>query len=273
MKTALLCVSFGTGVPAAQKSIASIEGALRQEMPEADFFRAFSSQSIRKTLAARGELVWGAEEALEHLADSGYERVVVQPIYFLCGLEYEALKVSAARVKNRFSSLLLGTPLISDTEALQRLAALLAEEYRREEGTALVFAGHGTPGFANAVYPALQAAFHGMGRRDVSVGTVTGWPGIQELCSEWKAAGFTRVRIVPLLLAAGKHALTDVAGQKPNSWRSLLTREGYEVECVLRGLGELPGVREHPIHLSVFRNRKILSRDGGLSFYFTRKRG
>ena len=37
MKTALLCVSFGTSVPAARKSITAVEEALRTEMPEADF--------------------------------------------------------------------------------------------------------------------------------------------------------------------------------------------------------------------------------------------
>ena len=54
MKTALLCVSFGTSVPAARKNITAVEDALRQELPQADFFRAFTSKTIRGILAKKG---------------------------------------------------------------------------------------------------------------------------------------------------------------------------------------------------------------------------
>ena len=89
MKTALLCVSFGTSVPAARKSITAVEEALHAEMPEADFYRVFTSKTIRRILSGKGETVWSMDEALEHLTDGGYDRVVIQPTHFLYGLEYE----------------------------------------------------------------------------------------------------------------------------------------------------------------------------------------
>lgn len=244
MKTALLCVSFGTSVPAARKSIAAVEEALRRELPEADFYRAFTSKTIRGILAAQGEELWSAQEALDHLTGGSYDRVVVQPTHFLYGLEYENLRACVEEARQRFPQLLLGSPLLSDTGDLRTLAGVLAQEYPPEEGTALVFMGHGTPHFSNVVYPAMQTVFHMMGRGDVYVGTVAGWPGIGELCAQLKAGSYTCVRTAPLMLVAGDHALNDMAGEGPDSWRSILTREGYEVDCVLQGLGVLPKVQE-----------------------------
>ena len=40
MKTALICVSFGTSVAAARESITAVENALRAQLPQADFFTA-----------------------------------------------------------------------------------------------------------------------------------------------------------------------------------------------------------------------------------------
>lgn len=244
MKTALLCVSFGTSVPAARKSITAVEDALRLELPEADFFRAFTSKTIRRILAEKGESIWSADEALVRLTDGSYDRVVVQPTHFLYGLEYENLKASVEEAKKRFPALLLGKSLLSGTQDLQTLTGILMEEYPQKEGSALVFMGHGTPHFSNVVYPAMQTVFHMMGRKDVYVGTVMGWPGIGEICDQLKMGEYSRVRTAPLMLVAGDHALNDMAGEKEGSWKSVLTREGYEVECIMQGLGVLPGVQE-----------------------------
>lgn len=244
MKTALLCVSFGTSVPAARKSITAVEEALRMEMPEADFYRVFTSKTIRRILASKGETVWSMDEALEHLTDGSYDRVVIQPTHFLYGLEYESLKASVEEAEKHFPALLLGAPLLSGTGDLQALARVLSEEFPQKENSALVLMGHGTPHFSNVVYPAMQAVFHMMGRKDVYVGTVEGWPEIDEICKELQTGNYTYVRTAPLMLVAGDHALNDMAGDEEDSWKSILTREGYQVECIMQGLGVLPGVQE-----------------------------
>ena len=243
MKTTLLCVSFGTSVFAARKSITAVEEALHTEMPEADFYRVFTSKTIRQILASKGERVWSMDEALEHLTDGSYDRVVIQPTHFLYGLEYESLKASVEEAKKRFPALLLGAPLLSGIADLQALAQVLSEEFPKKDNSALVLMGHGTPHFSNVVYPAMQAVFHIMGRKDVYVGTVEGWPEIEEICSQLQTGNYTHVRIAPLMLVAGDHALNDMAGNEEDSWKSILTRERYEVECIMQGLGVLPGVQ------------------------------
>ena len=109
---------------------------------------------------------------------------------------------------------------------------------------AFVFMGHGTPHFSNLVYPALQAVFHMDGRKDCFAGTVEGWPDLATVVKELHEGGFSRVRLVPLMLVAGDHALHDMDGDDPESWSSTLAREGFSVDCVLQGLGMLRGVQD-----------------------------
>ena len=40
----------------------------------------------------------------------------------------------------------------------------------------------------------------------------------------------------------------DLAGPEEDSWKCRLEREGYAVRCVLRGMGELPGIQAMYVH-------------------------
>ena len=46
------------------------------------------------------------------------------------------------------------------------------------------------------------------------------------------------------MVVAGDHAINDMAGEEEDSWKSRLEAEGYEVTCVLKGLGEYPAIQE-----------------------------
>lgn len=244
MKTALVCVSFGTSVPAARKSIIAVEDALRKEMPEADFFRVFTSSIIRRILAGKGETVWSMQDALQTLTDGSYDRIIIQPTHFLYGFEYENIRDSVEEARKQFPAITLGVPLLSNTADIQELAKILHQEFPQKQGRAVVFMGHGTHHFANVVYLALQAAFHMMGRKDMLVGTVEGFPEIDEVCQQIKDGGYTEAQLAPLMLVAGDHAINDMAGEEEDSWKSVLTQQGIQVECVLQGLGMNSGVQE-----------------------------
>ena len=49
--------------------------------------------------------------------------------------------------------------------------------------------------------------------------------------------GIGTLLLAPLMLVAGDHALNDLAGEEPDSWKSLLEAEGYDVACRLEGIG------------------------------------
>ena len=71
-----------------------------------------------------------------------------------------------------------------------------------------------------------------------------GYPGFDEALRRLKERpAVRRVELRPLMVVAGDHAKNDLAGDEPDSWKSMLEAEGYQVSCVLRGLGENPGVR------------------------------
>ncbi|MPN52973.1 Sirohydrochlorin cobaltochelatase CbiKP [bioreactor metagenome] len=46
------------------------------------------------------------------------------------------------------------------------------------------------------------------------------------------------------MIVAGDHAKNDMAGDEEDSWKSAFEAEGYEVECVLNGLGQYKGIQE-----------------------------
>ena len=53
-----------------------------------------------------------------------------------------------------------------------------------------------------------------------------------------------RVVLTPFLVVAGDHACKDMAGENEDSWKSRFLRKGYQVECLMKGLGEYPGIRQ-----------------------------
>ena len=59
-----------------------------------------------------------------------------------------------------------------------------------------------------------------------------------------KAAGYTKVVLRPLMVVAGDHANNDMAGEDPESWKSLFTAAGLEVDVQIAGLGSVPAVQQ-----------------------------
>lgn len=237
MKQALICVSFGTTVPSARQEIEAVEQALSAAAPERVMVRAFTSGMIRRVLAGRGQPVPSLPEALESLRRDGVEDVFVQPTHFLCGVEYDKLRAEALSAASGFARLRVGRPLLASTEDLRAVAAMEADRFSAETGRAVVLMGHGSTHFANVVYPAIQTIFELAGRPDIRVGTVEGWPTLEEVRETLRSMKVERVHLAPLMLVAGDHALNDMAGEGPDSWKTLLEQDGYAVTATLEGLG------------------------------------
>lgn len=244
MKQALLAVSFGTTIPKARLDIEGVERALAASAPGMTFLNAYTSSMIRRTLAKRGEPVLSVEEALEHLAVQGCTHVYVQPTHLLPGVEYAKIKraVHLFSRQGKFEVLALGEPLLPDHTALAELAQIIAERYLPEEG-ALVLMGHGTVGFANLVYPALQTVLALTGVERTYVGTVEGWPELDQVLEQLRKTEHWQVKLVPLMVVAGDHAINDMAGDAPESWKSRLEAAGYTVTCHMDGLGSQPEIQ------------------------------
>lgn len=247
MKKAILAVSFGTShADTLEKTIGAIEADLAAAFPDRQLFRAFTSGMIVKKLNRRdGLAIRTVSQALEALAGEGYEDVVLQSTHVINGEEWDKLRAQAAPFAGQFHRLSFGMPLLTGIEDYRAVTeALLSRLPGPEPGTAIVFMGHGSEHPANAVYAILEYMFHDLGRRDIRVGTVEGYPGFEEVSRRLQEAGdVKRVRCYPLMVVAGDHAKNDLAGEEPDSWRSRLEAQGYEVRCILEGLGEIPEIR------------------------------
>lgn len=237
-RQALVITSFGTSVPEARISITAVEEVLTAVAQGYICARAYTSPTIRRILKSRGENVPSLTEALEYLAAENVQQVVVQPTHLLYGYEYDKLKAEAEAMADRFAVLTVGRPLLSDNEDIQCFARNLSQDHPVEDGAVTIFMGHGTEHFANAAYPALQTALHLLDRKDLFVGTVEGWPGLDDILRQLEPS--RKIYLLPLMLVAGDHARNDMAGD----WKSRLENAAHTVICSFTGMGQLSWVQE-----------------------------
>ena len=103
---------------------------------------------------------------------------------------------------------------------------------------------HGTPHPANAYYAVMQERLEELGASRVFIYTVEGRPFLADILPKLKTMGVKKVTLAPLMLVAGDHAMNDMAGDEPDSHKSILQREGFMVQTMLRGIGENAAVRK-----------------------------
>lgn len=246
MKKVILVVSFGTSYQASlEETIGAVERSIGTAFPEWEVRRAFTSGMVIRKLRERDGLsVDNVSQAMERLAADGAEAVVVQPTHVISGFEYDDMVAEVNRWANRFESLRLGAPLLSSTEDYQILCTALADALSPPSDTALVLMGHGTAHSANAVYAALAYHFLELGKENFVVGTVEGYPDLPATVKTVLSRGFRKVMLTPLMVVSGDHANNDLAGEDPDSWKSVFEAAGCHVTCLLKGLGQYPAIRE-----------------------------
>ena len=247
VKPVILAVSFGTSFDdSREKTIGAIEGALAQAYPEWEVRRAFTSGMILRSLRKRGVLIDSVGEAMERLVLDGVQQVVVQPTHVMQGFEYDEAVDEVESYRDRIGMLHLAQPLLSEEADYEKLIRCLAEDLApyEAEKTAIVLMGHGTEHPANSTYSFLRQKLEAAGRADVFVGTVEAEPTVQDVLTQVQKTDAKRVVLLPLMVVAGDHANNDMAGEDPDSWKSIFEAAGYEVTCVLRGMGESSGVQQ-----------------------------
>ena len=98
-------------------------------------------------------------------------------------------------------------------------------------------------GFANAAYAQMEHVLRGKCPR-VYIATVEGYPTLDSVVEQLqKEPQIRRLTLAPFMLVAGDHARNDMAGSE-DSWKEVLEGKGYEVRCILKGLGECPAIQK-----------------------------
>ena len=244
----LLVVSFGTSFNDSRRlTIGAIESALQDAYPDWSVRRAFTSQIIIGHVFSRdGEVIDNVTEALDRAIANGVKVLVVQPTHLMHGFEYTDLKNELAEYADAFEKVVLSEPLLSDDEDFSRVAeAVVAATAEYDDGdTAICLMGHGTEAESNGVYARMQEVLTNAGHEHYYVGTVEAEPSVEDVLEAVQAGSYSRVVLRPLMIVAGDHANNDMAGDEEDSWKTVFEQAGYDVTCVVEGLGQLEAIRE-----------------------------
>lgn len=247
-KPVILAVSFGTSYNDSRDvTIGAVEKALQDAYPDYEVRRAFTSQIVIDILEDRDGLdIDNVTEAMDRLVADGVKEVIVQPTHVMTGFEYDDVVAEVNKYSDKFDTLKISDPLLVSDSDYDALVKCLEEETAsyNEEGTAIVFMGHGTEHESNATYATLQTKLNDAGLNNYFIGTVEAEPSLDDVVALVKDSGAKKVVLLPLMIVAGDHANNDMAGDEDDSWKSTFAAEGFEVECVLKGLGEYEGVQK-----------------------------
>lgn len=243
----ILVVSFGTSVnETREKTIDVIEEDIRNAYSEDRVYRAWTSGMIIRKLKKRdGVRIDTVTEAVERMLADGITELIVQPTHVINGVENDRMIADIQVFADRFERVVFGTPLLTSEEDSGAVIEAVMDEFQdfpKEE--ALIFMGHGTTHYANTVYAALDYRFKDMGYPNVFLGTVEAYPSLGTLMKMVKAYGAERVTMAPFMVVAGDHAMNDMCSEDESSWRSQFEAAGFQVSCILKGLGEYEGIRK-----------------------------
>ena len=246
--TELLVVSFGTSYnDSRRETIGAIEKAMQKAFPDYAVRRGFTSQIIIDHVNKRyGEKIDNVTEALDRAVDNKVKTLVVQPTHLMNGLEYNDLADEVAQYSDAFDKVAIGQPLLTSDDDFKTVIKAITEataEYDDGE-TAICFMGHGTEADSNAVYQKMQDMLKEEGFDNYYVGTVEATPSCEDVINQVKEGSYKKVVLEPLMIVAGDHANNDMAGDDDDSWKSQFEAAGYEVTCLVRGLGELEPIQQ-----------------------------
>ncbi len=245
-KKAFAAVSFGTAYKDALVSIGNVENRLKAVLPEHDFYRVFTSGTVREKLEKdTGAHILSLEELLESLYEKGYEEVACQSLHIVPGKQYEELVLKLIGYGRRFRKFIIGRPLLYEPSDCLKLAGVIADILPElQEDEAFVYMGHGSGHISNALYALTENCLRQLSKERVYVGVMEGVPGIEYIIGRLKKHSIKKTWLAPMLLSAGWHARKDLAGDNEESWKSRLEAEGIQVRVMLKGLGDIPGVAE-----------------------------
>lgn len=246
VQKAILLVAFGTSDPEAQKIFLRIEEQARKAFPGVEIRWAYTSSMIRKKLAKEGKVLDSPEMALARLMEAGFTHVAVLSLHTIPGEEFHELYRNAnlyGQMEGGFERILVARPLLSSSKDMDTVAAVLLKNIPgRKPSDGVLLMGHGSERHpADAIYLAMNQVFQDLDP-NVFVATVDGRLALENVLPKLQNRKVGKVYLIPLMSVAGEHARKDMAGDEPESWKSVLTKNGYKCEVILKGTADYPEI-------------------------------
>ncbi len=270
-RAAIVVASFGTTVPSAVESITNIVDRVRKAYPECEVKVTFTSNIIRSIWRKRQaepqkwldqgipeEILYGKNiiSTIGDLREEGYKNILVAPTHMFYMEQTHDLNsyvhglASIRTMKAKwapFEQIVLARPALGMPgnvfdyhEDVTAAAKTLADDVKLagEKNAALVYMGHGNEYWSTGIYTETAKEMNSMYPEvQTVIGVVEGQPTVEDVVGKLKAIGAKKVVLKPFMIVAGDHAVNDMASDEEDSWKTVLTKEGFEVETVLEGLG------------------------------------
>ena len=251
-KDAILVMSFGTTFKdSREKTIEKTVQEIQAAHPDTKVVLAFTSHIIIDRIKAKeGITIPTPEDALKDLQNEGYTRVAIASLDVIPGMEYAYDTAVYNIYKKDFKKMSLGTSAMywmgqenQRDDVIEFLNAFSTQFPKMNKDEAILVMAHGTPDPSNAYYAVIQDRIDSLKLKNVYVYTVEGWPNLETIIPELKQKGIKKVTLMPMMMVAGDHANNDMAGDQPDSHKSILEKEGFKVDAYIHGLGENAAVR------------------------------
>ncbi len=246
MDRAIIVASFGATSPSLRsRAIEPFEREVAEAFPDHAVLRAFTSPLVIERIEKKeGIVIDSLSEALERAVDSGAKDVSIIPTLPIEGIQFDSIASISKEYEGRFDSMRVCPPLLERRDTAERFLERLPEVFPEafQERTALVMLGHGNSPSTDGHLCRLQV-ISSLKRMNVYFTTVTGTPSPQDVASMLSSKGTEKVKLAPLMFEAGFHARKDMCSDK-GSVRTVLEEAGFETECIMKGLGEIPIFRD-----------------------------
>ena len=244
MKKGIIVTSFGTSHNETRElCIESIENRIREKYMDYLVARAFTSRMVINKLKKRDNYpVDTPTEALNRMKEKGIKEIYIQPLLIIEGHEYEKIlrEVDKFVKENPDFKVTVAQPLLSDEMDYENTVKGLGLD---KEDT-VVFMGHGSDHMTDISYKRLEDTIRKNGYENVWIGTVEGEISIDDVVEKLKERSVKKVILRPFMLVAGVHALEDMASDNDQSWKSILEKNGMNVEVQIIGLGQVKAFQD-----------------------------
>ncbi|WP_293588963.1 sirohydrochlorin cobaltochelatase [Prevotella sp.] len=244
-KTGILLVHYGTSNDKSRaQTIDKLNSRVAEAFPDCAVVEAYSAPSVIKTLAKRGIKKLYISQALDSLKALGCNKLVVQSTMLLDGVMTEMLRTEVGKVKNDFRAVSVVRPLLYSVDDCRTMIEMLTKSLLADKSVAtkksqVVLVGHGSDSPANAMYSQIDYLLKAEGKSSWHVGTIEGFPKIENVEQQLKNSKNKNVILVPLLYIAGNHQKEDIDGV----WKTQLQTKGYHVDVFGKGIGEMTEIQ------------------------------
>ena len=243
----IILAAHGSRYPGAMEALAVFRDRVAARYPGATVAIARTVGRKHGSAAAYG----GARQVSDVLAaflEAGITRVAVQSLHVVPGEEYHELLAGLGRwlqTGGGGTALSVGAPLLADLADVDQVAGAVLDSLPagRTPDEAVVLMGHGAPPPGAGFYEALRERLL---RRDrlVALGAMPRERGapcldIGHIRDRLTACGVEKAWLMPFLTVAGAHACSDLAGERPDSWRGQLEAAGVACQSQPAGLIEM----------------------------------